>query len=59
MVYIYWSIHIYPQEAPPVIEYAQVDKTKKKMSQEKHRIATEYDDAVVEDKVTKVSVQNI
>ena len=59
MVYICWSTHIYPQEARPVIEYAQVDKTKKKTSQEKHRTATEYDDAMVEDKLTEVSVQNI
>ena len=38
------------------MEYAQVDKNKKKISQEKHKAATEYDDAMVEDKETKVSV---
>ena len=40
------------------MKYAQVDKSKKKISQEKHKAATEYDDTMVEDKETKVRVKN-
>ena len=39
------------------MQYAQVDKSKKKISQEKHKVATEYDDAMVENSVTKVSIK--
>ena len=49
-----WSTFIILQGAP-VMEYAQVDKSKK-TSQEKQRAAMEYDDTMVEHKVTKVSV---
>ena len=39
------------------MEYTQVDKSKKKISQEKHEAATEqHDERMVEDKDTKVSV---
>ena len=39
------------------MEYAQVDKSKKKISQEKHKAATEqYNDTMMEDKETKVSL---
>lgn len=37
------------------MEYAQVDKSKNKISREKHKAATEYDDTMVESSVTKVS----
>ena len=36
-------------------EYAKVDKSKKRASQEKDKSAAEYDDADVENKMTKVS----
>ena len=49
-----WSAFIILQGVP-VVEYAQVDKSKK-ISQEEQRAATEYDDTMVENKVTKVSV---
>ena len=48
-----WSTFIILQGAL-VIEYAQVDKSK--ISQEKQRAATEYDDTMVENELTKVSV---
>ena len=41
------------------MEYAVVDKSKKRVSQEKDKPAAEYDDAEVENKGNKVSVQNI
>ena len=40
------------------MEYAVVDKSKKRVSQEKDKPAAEYDDAKVENKANKVSVQN-
>ena len=46
--------HVWLQEAP-TMEYAQVDKSKNKISREKHKVATEYDDTMVESSVTKVS----
>ena len=45
--------HVRLQEAP-TMQYAQVDKSKKRISQEKHK--AEYDDAIVENSVTKVSI---
>ena len=39
------------------VEYAVVDKRKKKVSQEEQKPNTGYDDASVENKVTQVSVQ--
>ena len=39
------------------LEYAVVDKNKKKVSQEEYKPNTVYDDASVENKVTQVSVQ--
>ena len=41
-----------------MLEYAQVDKSKKKVSQEECKPAAKYDDTMVDNKVTKVSVQN-
>ena len=41
------------------MEYAVVDKSKKRVSQAKDKLAAEYDDAEVENKGNKVSVQNI
>ena len=41
------------------MEYAVVDKSKKRVSQEKDKLAAEYDDAEVENKANKVSIQNI
>ena len=38
------------------VEYAVVDKSKKKVSQEEHKPIIEHDDASVENKVTQVSV---
>ena len=39
------------------MQYAQMDKSKKKISQEKHKAATDHDDeTMVEDKESKVSV---
>ena len=41
------------------MEYAVVDKSKKRVSQAKDKPAAEYDDAKVENKANKVSVKNI
>ena len=38
------------------MEYAVVDKSKKRVSQKKDKPAAEYDDVEVENKATKVSV---
>ena len=51
-------IYIYVQETP-IVEYAQVDKSKKKMSQDNQEPTAENGEAMVEDKVTKVSVSKI
>jgi len=40
------------------MEYAVVDKSKKKVSQEENKQVTEYDDTLVENKVTQVSRDN-
>ena len=47
--------HVWLQEAP-VMEYAQVDKSKKKISQEKHKAATKHDNAMAENSVSKVRI---
>ena len=39
------------------MEYAKVDKSKKKISQDNQKPIVEYDDTVVEDEAAKVSVQ--
>ena len=39
----------------PVMEYAKVDMSKKRVSQEEHKLTSEYDDTVVENKVPKAS----
>ena len=39
------------------VEYAVVDKSKKKVSQEESKPVAEYDDASVENKMTQVSIQ--
>ena len=39
------------------MEYAKVDKSKKKISQDSQKPIAEYDDTVVEDEAAKVSVQ--
>ena len=41
------------------MEYAKVDKNKKRTSQEEDIPAAEHDDAEVENKVSKVSVHNV
>ena len=41
----------------PVIEYAQVDKNKKRVSQEEHKQIAEYDDTMMESKVPKASAK--
>ena len=40
----------------PVIEYAQVDKSKKRISQEEHKQIAGYDDTSMENKMPKASV---
>ena len=52
----YWSTHVNLQETP-ITEYAKVDKSKKKISQDNQKSIAEYDDTVVEDEAAKVSVQ--
>ena len=42
----------------PVMEYAKVDMSKKRVSQEEYKSTSEYDDTVVEKKVLKASFQN-
>ena len=39
------------------LEYAVVDKSKKKVSQEQSKLITEYDDTLAEKKMTQVSIQ--
>ena len=39
------------------MEYAKVDKRKKKISQDNQKSIAEYDDTVVEDEAAKVSAQ--
>ena len=39
------------------LEYAVVDKSKKKVSQEQSKLITEYDDTLAENKMTQVSIQ--
>ena len=51
----YWSTHVNLQETP-IMEYAKVDKSKKKISQDSQKPTAEYDDTVVEDEAAKVSV---
>ena len=40
------------------MEYAVVDKSKRKVSQGENKPVTEYDDSLVENKVTQVSIDN-
>ena len=40
------------------MEYAVVDKSKRKVSQEENNPVTEYDDSLVENKMTQVSIDN-
>ena len=51
----YWSTRVHLQETQ-IVEYARVDKSKKKMSQDNQKPTAGNDEAMVEDKVTKVSV---
>ena len=53
MTYMYWSAHVHLQ-GTSTLEKAEVDKGD---LQEEHKGKKEFDDAVVENVVTKVNVQ--
>lgn len=51
-------MYVHLQETP-IVEYAQVDKSKKKMSRDNQKPVAGCDEEMVEDKVTKVSASKI